>query len=259
MKYKREQIELYHLFKNEYINNGYLYSGSFPKDSILIRDIFKGTNKDKLISNMIENNILQIRECKEPAYELTYNVRKILIDKYYLKEKWIQQTPQFEKETNNEINIVNKNVDIKEKVNLGNLEDIVTIPTLVTFYDIYIDNDKSKSKNEDVEEFINNINRKINEMFEVHYSQEKSEKIKIELCCKTFNIDIPIYHKKENLLPILEIQIDKLLDEISNECGIKIRAKEVDISEYPQYYLNDEQLKKYDEYFEVEEEQEEME
>ena len=41
MKFKREQIELYHLFKNEYIKNGYLYSGSFPKDSILIRDIFK--------------------------------------------------------------------------------------------------------------------------------------------------------------------------------------------------------------------------
>lgn len=57
MKFKREQIELYHLFKNEYIKNGYLYSGSFPKDSILIRDIFKGTNKEKLISNMLENKI----------------------------------------------------------------------------------------------------------------------------------------------------------------------------------------------------------
>lgn len=258
MKFKREQIELYHLFKNEYIKNGYLYSGSFPKDSILIRDIFKGTNKEKLISNMLENKILQVRECKEPAYELTYNIRKMLINKYNLKEKWLEHTPQFVRETENEILTVEKNVNNNENINLGNLEDIVTIPTLVTFYDIYINNDKSKSKRENVNEFMSNINSRINVLFEVHYSQEESENIRIELCCKTFNIDIPIYHKKENLLPILEIQIDKLLDEINNECGIKIKAKEVDISEYPQYYLNDEQLKEYNEYFEVEEEQEEM-
>lgn len=121
MKFKREQIELYHLFKNEYIKNGYLYSGSFPKDSILIRDIFKGTNKEKLISNMLENKILQVRECKEPAYELTYNIRKTLIDKYNLKEKWLEHTPQFVRETENEILTVEKNVNNNKNINLGNL------------------------------------------------------------------------------------------------------------------------------------------
>lgn len=136
-------------------------------------------------------------------------------------------------------------------------EQIVTIPTLVTFCDIYINNDKSKSKRENVDEFMSDINSQINVLFEVHYSQEESERIRIELCCKTFNIDISIYQKKEKLLPILERQIDKLLDEISNECGIRIKAKEVDISEYPQYYLNEEQLKKFNDFFK-EEEQEEL-
>lgn len=176
MKFKREQIELYHLFKNEYIKNGYLYSGSFPKDSILIRDIFKGTNKEKLISNMLENKILQVRECKEPAYELTYNIRKILIDKYNLKEKWLEHTPQFVRETENEILTVEKNVNNNENINLGNLEDIVTIPTWVIFYDIYIDYDKSKTIDRNVEEFLNKLNSETNEIFDACKSQYKIDK-----------------------------------------------------------------------------------
>lgn len=261
MKFKREQIELYHLFKNEYINNGYLYSGSFPKDSILIRDIFKGSNKDKLISDLIENNILQVRECKEPAYELTYNIRKMLINEYYLKDKWLQQTPQFKREINNEINIVNNSADKEKIIDFGNLEDKVTIPTLVVFYDIFIDYDKSKNLEKNVEEFFNNLNSEINEIFDAYYSEEDSNngKIRVELSCKTFNVDIPIYYKEEMLHSILEIQINKLLNEISDECGIVIEAKEVYISEYPQYYLNDEQLKEYNKYFEEEEGQEETE
>ena len=229
MKFKREQIELYHLFKNEYIKNGYLYSGSFPKDSILIRDIFKGTNKEKLISNMLENKILQVRECKEPAYELTYNIRKILIDKYNLKEKWLEHTPQCVRETENEILTVEKNVNNNENINLGNLEDRVTIPTWVIFYDIYIDYDKSKTIDRNVEEFLNKLNSETNEIFDAYYFEEDDDddnKIRVELCCRTYNVDIPIYHKKEMLRSIVEIKIDKLLDEISNESGIEIKAKE---------------------------------
>ena len=176
MKFKREQIELYHLFKNEYIKNGYLYSGSFPKDSILIRDIFKGTNKEKLISNMLENKILQVRECKEPAYELTYNIRKTLIDKYNLKEKWLEHTPQFVRETENEILTVEKNVNNNKNINLGNLEDRVTIPTWVIFYDIYIDYDKSKTIDRNVEEFLNKLNSETNEIFDACKSQYKIDK-----------------------------------------------------------------------------------
>ena len=259
MKFKREQIELYHLFKNEYIKNGYLYSGSFPKDSILIRDIFKGTNKEKLISNMLENKILQVRECKEPAYELTYNIRKTLIDKYNLKEKWLEHTPQFVRETENEILTVEKNVNNNKNINLGNLEDIVTIPTWVIFYDIYIDYDKSKTINRKVEEFLNKLNSETNEIFDAYYFEEDDDddnKIRVELCCRTYNVDIPIYHKKEMLRSIVEIKIDKLLDEISNESGIEIKAKEVGISDYPQYYLNEKQLKKYNDFFEEEEQEE---
>lgn len=256
MNFTREQIELYHLFKNEYINNGYLYSGSFPTDSILIRDIFKETNKDKLISNMIENKILQCREYKELAYELTYNIRKMLISNYNLKEKWLEQNPQFEREIKNEIHILEKNINNKEDINLENLEDEVTIPTYIVFYDIYIDNDKTKTIEKNVKDFFYNINKKTNEMIDAYYYEEEDNKIRVELCCKTFNIDIPVYHKKELLHSVLEIQIDKLLNEINDECGIEIKAKEIEISEYPQYYLNEKQLRKYYDFFEEEEQEE---
>lgn len=143
-------------------------------------------------------------------------------------------------------------------INLGSLEETVTIPTLVTFFDIYIDDNKTKNKNETVKEFMNNINQQINELLEVNYSEKENEKIRIELCCKTFNIDMPIYYSGEKILFFLKNQVEKILDEISEECGIKIKAKEVEISEYPQYYLNEKELKEFNDYFEEQEEQEEM-
>lgn len=96
-------------------------------------------------------------------------------------------------------------------------------------------------------------------IYNAYYFEEDDDddnKIRVELCCRTYNVDIPIYHKKEMLRSIVEIKIDKLLDEISNESGIEIKAKEVGISDYPQYYLNEKQLKKYNDFFEEEEQEE---
>lgn len=260
MKFSKAQIKLYYLFRNEYINNGYLYGGSFPMNARTIDDIFEGNDKkEKLIFNMIDNNILQIRNCKAEAYELTDEVKKVLLDKYNLKEKWIEKGPQFGMEIQKEINSVNKHVNNEKKIDMGNLEDKVTIPVLVTFFDIYINRDKSKSKNENVIEFMDTLNSKINEEINDHYSEEENDEIRIELSCKTFNVEIPIYHKKDILLSILDIQIGKLLDEISKECGIEIQAKEIEITEYPQYYLNEEQLERYNKFFEEDESEEETE
>ncbi|MDO5556340.1 MAG: hypothetical protein Q4G09_07040 [Clostridia bacterium] len=125
----------------------------------------------------------------------------------------------------------------------------VTIPTLITFFDIYINNNAKKDKDENIKEFIKKIYKLTNGIIEDRYSEIENNKIRIELDCKTLNIDIPMKCKQKELRNKLFIKSKQLLDEMSKEIGVKIEVKEVDVSEYPQYYLNEEQMHRYNEYF----------
>lgn len=132
-----------------------------------------------------------------------------------------------------------------------NLKDKeVTIPTLVTFFDIYINNDIKKDKNEIVRDFIRSVYKATNGIIEDHYSEIEADKIKIELCCKTINVDIPISCNQKNLENTLYIKVKEFLRELSKEIQFEIDVKEVENTEYPQYYLSEEELERYNKYFE---------
>lgn len=80
--------ELYEIFKKDYVENGYLYSGSIPANSNIICNFDKAIFKE-----LLNENKIQIRECEAFAYELTIPERKKLIIENNLAEIWEQEHP----------------------------------------------------------------------------------------------------------------------------------------------------------------------
>lgn len=72
---------------DEYINNGYLYSGSVPYDVLIAKDF-----SILAIDNLLKNGVIQKRNCDGLAYELTSSKRKQLIAKHDLCSVWYEKT-----------------------------------------------------------------------------------------------------------------------------------------------------------------------
>lgn len=79
--------ELLQLFEKDYIDSGYLYSGSWPYTS-LREDGFSKKDLDELINN----GIIQERNCDDIAYELTPLKRHQLLSKHSLCSRWFEET-----------------------------------------------------------------------------------------------------------------------------------------------------------------------
>lgn len=79
--------DLINLLREEYINNGYLYSGSMPFNSL----INKGFSRET-INNLLDDGLIQKRNCEGLAYELPTDERKILIAKHDLCSVWYEKT-----------------------------------------------------------------------------------------------------------------------------------------------------------------------
>lgn len=89
MSEKYTKDGLLNFLYNEYVDNGYMYSGSWPYNSLLE----KGFTKE-VINALLEDGLIQRRNCEGFAYELSVQKRHQLLSKYSLCSKW------FEKEGN---------------------------------------------------------------------------------------------------------------------------------------------------------------
>ena len=78
--------ELFAFLCNEYINNGYLYSGSWPSNSL--RE--KGFTRED-IEALLEKGRIQKRNCESLAYELTVPERNRLLSKNALCSRWLEK------------------------------------------------------------------------------------------------------------------------------------------------------------------------
>lgn len=78
--------ELLRLFEKDYIDSGYLYSGSWPYTSLLEDGFSK-----EVIEELIKNEIIQKRKCDELAYELTSLKRLQLLSKHSLCSRWYEE------------------------------------------------------------------------------------------------------------------------------------------------------------------------
>lgn len=85
MKLSRDAQYIYNLLRERYINNGYTGDYYFLINEICFK---RNANLFNSINELIKLNIIQKRNCLSTAYELTENIRKELLIKYNLKEKW---------------------------------------------------------------------------------------------------------------------------------------------------------------------------
>ena len=82
---KLSKEELLKLFEDEYIESGYLYSGSIPANAVLFT---KHKEHYELAMQLVKEGKLQIRKCEAFAFELPKAKRRELIKKHNLAEKW---------------------------------------------------------------------------------------------------------------------------------------------------------------------------
>lgn len=75
--------ELLKFLQVDYINHGYMYSGSWPYNSLLDRGFGKEHMKELEAAGLIQR-----RNCNEFAYELTAAERSKLIGEYDLPSRW---------------------------------------------------------------------------------------------------------------------------------------------------------------------------
>lgn len=86
MTEKSKENKLLVFLQDEYIDNGYLYSGSWPYNSL--RDMgFERTDIDKLVTK----GFLQRRNCEGLAYELSIQKRHQLLSQYSLCSRWLEK------------------------------------------------------------------------------------------------------------------------------------------------------------------------
>lgn len=78
--------ELLLFLQNEYINNGYLYSGSWPYNSLLEKG-FEHTVMDELVGK----GLIQKRDCAGFAYELVPSKRHQLMSQHSLCSRWLAE------------------------------------------------------------------------------------------------------------------------------------------------------------------------
>jgi len=78
-----DATKLYEIFKNEYINNGYMYSGSIEYSYIKELGFLKES-----ITELLESGLIEKRNCEAYSYELTKEERKKLIQENNLGVIW---------------------------------------------------------------------------------------------------------------------------------------------------------------------------
>jgi len=82
---KLSKEELLQLFEDEYIDSGYLHSGSIPANAMLFTN-YKEHYESAL--SLVREGKLQIRKCEALAFELPMEKRWELIIKFNLMERW---------------------------------------------------------------------------------------------------------------------------------------------------------------------------
>jgi glutamyl/glutaminyl-tRNA synthetase len=80
---RNETIKLYEVFKAEYLRNGYMYSGCMEYS--YIRSL--GFSKES-ITELVESELIEKRNCEAYSYELTNEERKKLIQENNLSAVW---------------------------------------------------------------------------------------------------------------------------------------------------------------------------
>lgn len=78
--------ELLLFLQKEYIDTGYLYSGSWPYNSLLE----KGYNQ-KVIDELLDKGLIQKRYCEGFAYELSVSKRHQLLSGHSLCSRWLEK------------------------------------------------------------------------------------------------------------------------------------------------------------------------
>ncbi|MBQ8245846.1 MAG: hypothetical protein IJZ42_01820 [Lachnospiraceae bacterium] len=118
-KCPRDQ-DLYTFLKNEYIDNGYLYSGSWPYNSLREKGF---THKD--IDDLLEKGWIQKRNCEGLAYELSVPKRHQLLSEHALCSRWMESAGSaFLEEIRAEV------CDISLVVPCEHNETMITVDTL---------------------------------------------------------------------------------------------------------------------------------
>ncbi len=82
-----EAKKLFSYFIDEYIEKGYLYSGSVPYDALIANGV-----SISAIDKLLKNGVIQKRNCDGLAYELTPSKRKPLVAKHDLCSIWYEKT-----------------------------------------------------------------------------------------------------------------------------------------------------------------------
>lgn len=82
--------ELLKIFEDEYVESGYLYSGSIGQNTLWSNE--KAYN---LAYELVKEGQLQIRDCEAHSFELSASIRQRLIKENHLSEKWQEKAPYF--------------------------------------------------------------------------------------------------------------------------------------------------------------------
>lgn len=77
---------VYKMFKDEYIEHGYMYSGSLPRNSSDLANVEK-----VILDELVNVGILQVRDCEGYAFELSVKERGGLMNKLSLASKWYEE------------------------------------------------------------------------------------------------------------------------------------------------------------------------
>lgn len=78
--------ELLLFLQKEYIDTGYLYSGSWPYNSL----VEKGYNQ-KAIDELLDKGLIQKRNCEGFTYELSVSKRHQLLSVHSLSSRWLEE------------------------------------------------------------------------------------------------------------------------------------------------------------------------
>jgi len=84
--------EILALFEKEYIENGYIYSGSIPQNGRIF--YCNKANFEKALK-LVDEGKLEFRQSESRSFELPKQRRKELIEEHGLTEKWQQKAPYF--------------------------------------------------------------------------------------------------------------------------------------------------------------------
>ena len=86
MKKISKSRELLLFLQDEYINNGYMYSGSWPYNGLLDKGF-----KQEAIDELLSNGLVQRRNREGLAYELSVSKRHQLLSQHSLCSRWLEK------------------------------------------------------------------------------------------------------------------------------------------------------------------------